>query len=151
GPVPLAQQDAHPVVEPVVLGDVDKDVEVAVVIDIAHGQRLRLGRPQGLAHEIIFPGGEGAIAVAQQHAHGGTRRDDPRYEGLVVGRDDVQVAVVVQVGQGQGHRVRPDGQGGRVGKQAVVEVWSAPGAACRSTINTPAIVWWRWWRGRGRR
>ena len=94
-----------------VVGDDDVGLAVAVDVGDGHGVGLRARGEGGL-------GLEGAVAVAQEHAHGVV---------AVVGGDDVGLAVAVDVGHGHG-----------VGSLPVAKVawlWKVPSPLPRSTLT----------------
>ena len=76
----------------------DREVHLAVGVEVRHRHRQRLATPQGGADGRP----ETAVAVAQQDAH---------VPATLVGRRQVELAVVVEVANGHGPGV---GSGGEV-------------------------------------
>ena len=71
----------------------DDDVGLAVAIEVGHDNGLGV-----LAHGEGFGRGEGAVAVAEEHADAAV---------ALIGDDDVGYAVAIDVGHGHGDRVEP--------------------------------------------
>jgi hypothetical protein len=95
GAVAVAPQHFHNVVQAVG----DGEVEIAVAVEVAHGDSVVLG---GRPREQVGGDGapEGAVAVAQEHADTVLEIGrQPRVQG-----HDVLVAVVVVVRRHQGYR-----------------------------------------------
>jgi hypothetical protein len=111
GAVAIAEQDAHAVAREIVddgLGD-NCQVELAVVVEVGDRQGHRASAGGGL-HGRAEP----AESVAQKHADG----------AVLVGRGQIEIAVIVEVAGSQVLWVRADGEiacPGEAGREAVFQ------------------------------